>query len=207
VAAAAAAVAAAASQPLIVKPISSKNPLEKESLFMSDRKEKQAQFAAQPKKKSFLPLALIALVLLLGGGLLAYKLIPGAAGCKFPEVVAEQGQIVLPLAQVGDGQAHFFSYRSGGTEVNFFVLKSQDGVLRAALDTCDVCYHARKGYRQEGAELVCNNCDMRFPAQLIGEVQGGCNPAPLKPHLAEGQVRIAEADLVAGAWYFQTPPK
>lgn len=175
---------------------------------MSDRKQKQAQFAADAKKKSFLPLALIALVVLLGAGVLAYKFIPGAAvGCKFPEVIAQQGQIVLPLDKVNDGQAHFFSYRSGATEVNFFVLKSEDGVLRAALDTCDVCYHAQKGYRQEGAEMVCNNCDMRFPSNMIAEVQGGCNPAPLNPTTVEGQVRIAEADLLAGAWYFQSPPK
>lgn len=175
---------------------------------MSVRKEKQAQFTAEPKKKSFLPLALVALVALLGAGVLAYKFIPGAAvGCKFPEVVAKQGQIVLPLAQVSDGQAHFFSYRSGATEVNFFVLKSEDGVVRAALDTCDVCYHAQKGYRQEGAEMVCNNCNMRFPSNMISEVQGGCNPSPLKPVLTEGELRIAEADLVAGAWYFQPAAK
>ena len=49
--------------------------MEKESLFMSDREEKQAQFQAEPKEKSLLPLALIALVLLLGGGLPAYKFI------------------------------------------------------------------------------------------------------------------------------------
>lgn len=176
---------------------------------MSDRKEKQAQFAAESPKKSFLPLVLIALVVLLGGGALAYKFLPGGAvGCKFPEVTARQGQIVLPLEQVSDGQAHFFSYRgAGGTEINFFVLKSEDGVLRAALDTCDVCYHAQKGYRQEGAEMVCNNCNMRFPSNMIAEVQGGCNPAPLKPSLADGQVRIAEAELLAGAWYFQSPAK
>lgn len=175
---------------------------------MSDRKEKQAQFAAEPKKISFLPLALVALVVLLGAGILAYKFIPGAAvGCKFPEVVAKQGQIVLPLAQVSDGQAHFFSYRAGATEVNFFVLKSEDGVVRAALDTCDVCYHAQKGYRQEGAEMVCNNCSMRFPSNMISEVQGGCNPSPLNPVLTEGELRIAEADLVAGAWYFQPAAK
>ncbi len=175
---------------------------------MSDRKEKQAQFQAPSKKKSFLPLALVALVILLGGGLLAYKFIPGAAACKFPEVTAQQGQIVLPLGQVSDGQAHFFSYRAaGGTEINFFVLKSDDGVVRAALDTCDACYHAQKGYRQEGNEMVCNNCNMRFPSNMIAEVHGGCNPAPLKQTLAGGEVRIAEADLVAGAWYFQKPAK
>lgn len=175
---------------------------------MSERKEKQAQFAAESKRKSVLPLVLLALVVLLGAGVLAYKFIPGAAvGCKFPEVTAQQGQIVLPLDQVSDGQAHFFSYRAGSTEVNFFVLKSADGVVRAALDTCDVCYHAQKGYRQEGAEMVCNNCNMRFPANMVSEVQGGCNPSPLKPVLADGQLRIAEADLVAGVGYFQTPPK
>lgn len=52
--------------------------------------------------------------------------------------------------------------------------------------------------------MVCNNCDMRFPSKLIGEVEGGCNPAPLKPILAAGEVQIPVADLMAGTWYFRT---
>ncbi len=172
---------------------------------MSDRNEKRAQFEQQ-KKKNFLPIILIALVLVAGGGFLGWKFM-AANACKYPLVSASGGQVAIPVSQVSDGQAHFFSYQNGSDTIDFFVLKSPDGVLRAALDTCDVCYQAQKGYRQEGNFMVCNNCDQKFRSDMINDVKGGCNPAPLKRTLAGDKLVIAEAELAQGAWYFQTHGK
>ncbi|MDH3870419.1 MAG: DUF2318 domain-containing protein, partial [Desulfuromonadales bacterium] len=88
--------------------------------------------------------------------------------------------------------------------VDFFVVRSHDGVIRSAFDTCDVCYKARKGYRQEGNEMVCNNCDQRFRTDKINEIKGGCNPAPLQRQLIGETLVLSTSDIEKGAWYFST---
>ncbi len=118
------------------------------------------------------------------------------------EVKAKNGVVQLPLADVSDGKAHFFSYKTGGKDVQFFVLKSKDGQIRSAFDACDVCYRAKKGYTQEGDTMRCNNCGMKFHSTKIMEVKGGCNPSPLARTLDATSITIREADLKAGIGYF-----
>ena len=84
-----------------------------------------------------------------------------------------------PVAEVCDGQAHFYSYDAGGTTVKYFVLADKDGEVRAALDACEVCFAQKKGYSQEGDSMVCNNCGQTFPSDQINDVTGGCNPSPI----------------------------
>jgi uncharacterized membrane protein len=169
---------------------------------MSERQEKRAQFE-QTKKRGVLPWIVAAVaVVAVAAGVVGWTAAGGGKGGKYPLVRAEEGRIAIPLAQVSDGKAHFFSYRSGVTSVDFFVLKSHDGVIRAALDTCDVCYQAQKGYRQEGDVMVCNSCDQKFSSDRINEVKGGCNPAPLGRSVEGDRVVIAAAELESGVRYF-----
>lgn len=168
---------------------------------MSDRQEKRAHFEEGKKRSPLLWLG-IALVLVAAGAIAAWSSLGGADG-KYPLVSAESGQVRLPLATVGDGRAHFYTFRQGDTAIDFFVLKSRDGVIRSAFDTCDVCYKAKKGYRQEGDMMVCNNCEQTFAADKINEIKGGCNPAPLKRQVVGDSLLIAAADIARGAWYFQ----
>lgn len=125
-----------------------------------------------------------------------------AAG-GYKSIKASGGMVKIPVTEVSDGYAHYYSYKAaGGRLVNFFLLKSSDGIIRAAFDACDVCYQARKGYRQEGNEMVCNNCGQRFPSARINEVKGGCNPAPLN-RLVEGEYLVLRAtDIESGGVYF-----
>lgn len=118
------------------------------------------------------------------------------------EVKAQAGQVKIPLADVSDGKAHHYRITVGGKDVKFFVLKSKDGAIRTALDACDVCYPAKKGYTQNGDFMVCNNCGMKFHSSRIMEVKGGCNPSPLARSLDSKHLTIREADLAAGAKYF-----
>lgn len=101
-----------------------------------------------------------------------------------------------------DGRAKYFQYRYGNMAIKYFILKSSDGVIRAAFDACDVCWPAGKGYYQEGDYMVCRNCGRRFASRLVNVVQGGCNPAPLKRKIVEGRVVITIQDIVNGAGYF-----
>lgn len=119
------------------------------------------------------------------------------------EVTATNGQVFIPVADVSDGQAHHYRFVQDSTLILFFLLKTGDGQIRVAFDACDVCYHAKKGYSQQDEFMICNNCGMKFHASRIGDVEGGCNPAPLKRTVDGDKVIIAVADLAAGKRFFQ----
>lgn len=122
-------------------------------------------------------------------------------GGKFKKLSPENDQISISLDKISDGQAHYFTTPSEkGVDVKFFVVKSHDGIIRAAIDACDVCYRAGKGYVQEGNVMVCSNCGMRFATDRINEVKGGCNPAPLTRTIESGNLVISMADINANAW-------
>ncbi len=120
----------------------------------------------------------------------------------YPLVEAQDGKIRLPLSTFDDYQARFYTYMYKGRPIEFFVVKSRDGVVRAAFNACDVCYPARKGYHQEGDVMVCNNCGRRFPTNRINIEQGGCNPAPLNRAVEGDTLIIRVQDLLAGLAYF-----
>ena len=79
--------------------------------------------------------------------------------------------------------------------VSFFTLKSRDGVIRAAIDACDVCFRTGKGYVQDGRFMVCENCGQKFISSRINIVKGGCNPAPLKREVIGEYLVIKMEDI------------
>ncbi len=114
------------------------------------------------------------------------------------------GELKIPLARISDGKAHHFKVKANdGTMVTFFVLKSRDGVIRAAIDACDVCYRAGKGYVQKGDFMVCINCRQRFASSRINVVKGGCNPAPLNREVRGDFLAISMKDINANKWYMK----
>jgi uncharacterized membrane protein len=152
---------------------------------------------------------MVAGVLLAGIGSLAYsgvfsdlfKKSPAEAG-KAAGVTETAEAVKIPLKTLDSGRALFLSLESEGRQLYYFALKSPDGNYRAALDTCDVCYRTNRGYRQEGDQMVCNNCGQKFACDKIGEVKGGCNPHPLVHKEEAGFMVIRKADIVAGKDYF-----
>ena len=117
-------------------------------------------------------------------------------------VAAENGKVTIPTSEVNDGKAHHYSILLGGKNINFFVLQSNDGVVRAAVDACDVCFPEKKGYSQDGDYMICNNCGRRFHESKINVEQGGCNPAPLERSFDESSITIAVGDIAKGAVLF-----
>lgn len=112
------------------------------------------------------------------------------------------GQVLIPINNINDGQAHYFSYKSQGEKINFFVLKSRDGIIRAAFDACDVCFTKRKGYTQAGDFMICNNCGQRFHSTMINVLKGGCNPAPLRRTIDGKHLIITATDIRTGSYFF-----
>jgi len=121
-----------------------------------------------------------------------------------PELKPHNHTIEIPLSDIDDGQAHHFNVQSSnGLMVTFFTLKSKDGVIRSAIDACDVCYRSGKGYKQDGDFMVCQNCGQRFASNKINVVKGGCNPAPLKRTISSNKLVIAMSDIDANSWYMK----
>ncbi len=121
---------------------------------------------------------------------------------------APQLLFFYPVKSFEGGKAKFFEYKTGDrVAIKYFILKSSDGVIRAAFDACDVCWREGKGYMQNGDFMVCRNCGQRFASVRVNEVKGGCNPAPLAREIKEGNVVIKAGDLLAGKQYFSLSKK
>ena len=126
--------------------------------------------------------------------------LPWAAGAK--KLTPTNGMVEIPLKQISDGKAHHFKVRADdGVMVTFFTLQSRDGVMRAAIDSCDVCYSSGKGYVQDGDYMICENCGQRFASNKINEIRGGCNPAPLERLIKDENLVISMADITKNSWY------
>ncbi len=114
------------------------------------------------------------------------------------------GQLEIPVAGINDGKAHHFQVKADdGTMVTFFVLRSADGVIRAAIDACDVCYRSGLGYYQDGDFMVCKNCGQRFASNKINVIKGGCNPAPLNRTIVGDKLVINMTDIGMNSWYMK----
>ena len=121
---------------------------------------------------------------------------------QYTPLNAENGEVKVPIGGLSAGAADYYVFQANGKDIKFFVLKASDGTVRAALDACNACYHAKLGYRHEGETMVCNNCGMGFKSSDIGKVSGGCNPVPLQ-NTQDGKTLIVKAsELEAGAKFF-----
>ncbi len=119
-------------------------------------------------------------------------------------ITPTNGKLEIPVAGISDGKAHHFQVKADdGTMVTFFVLKSADGVLRAAIDACDVCYRSGLGYYQEGDNMVCKNCGQKFASNKINVIKGGCNPAPLNREVNGDKLVINMRDINMNSWYMK----
>ncbi len=94
--------------------------------------------------------------------------------------VSEKGDLLIPVADVTN-QAMFYEYQTeDGTALEVMAVKASDGTVRTAFNTCQVCYSSGRGYyKQEGEDLVCQNCGNHFTADDVEVTKGGCNPVPI----------------------------
>jgi uncharacterized membrane protein len=128
----------------------------------------------------------------------------GKGGITAGPLTPTNGQLEIPIAGISDGKSHHFQVKAAdGTMVTFFVLKSADGVLRAAIDACDVCYRSGLGYYQEGDNMVCKNCGQKFASNKINVIKGGCNPAPLNREVVGDKLVINMRDINMNSWYMK----
>lgn len=178
---------------------------------MSKKKKNQDKIEAKKaavlgtEKKNRLPLIVaIAGVILIAGAAVFYVSQSGSntAATASTPLSSTSTAVTFPASLFEDGKARHFEHVDGKFTIRYFVLKSSDGVIRAAFDACDVCWPANKGYYQEGDYMVCRNCGRKFASVLVNEVKGGCNPAPLNRTLESGKLVIQIKDIQEGRQFF-----
>jgi uncharacterized membrane protein len=120
------------------------------------------------------------------------------------EVKPVNGVFTFPVSSFAGGKASHYLYKHSDNQwIRFFVVQGPDGVVKTAFDACDVCYRAKKGYRQESDAMLCINCGLKFKTEQIGAAKGGCNPHPLQSAIQGDKLVITQQDVLSGAKYFQ----
>lgn len=144
-----------------------------------------------------LPLfSFVFLVLLLSSGC-------GKQPAEHKVVTSKDGAIRVPVGEMHDGKVHLFTYKKSGKRINFFIRTDGKDNLSACFDACFTCYKHKKGYRQEGPDLVCNECSMKFRlADEHWDNSRGCSPITLKSRIENNEVVIMAEDLEKGGELF-----
>ena len=159
------------------------------------------------KRKSRLPVLLVSGLAVLVIAAVAFFMTRNNGGetvaAESPKTDASATSITYPVELFADGKARHFRHKvDDAITIQYFILKSSDGVIRAAFDACDVCWRAGKGYQQSGDVMVCRNCGRKFASVMVNEVKGGCNPAPLNRKVEDGKVVLQINDILSGKQYF-----
>jgi uncharacterized membrane protein len=112
------------------------------------------------------------------------------------------GKIIVPIDSVNDGKVHFFTYKKSGKRINFFVRTDGKGNISSHFDACYTCYKNKKGYRVEGTDLICNECNLKF--RLADEIweNKDCRPIMLRSKMENNNLIIETSLLEKGARLF-----
>ena len=116
------------------------------------------------------------------------------------EVTFTNGQVTIPLAQVGDGDLHRYEAKESGIAIRFWLYQKPDGKIATVFDACEIC--GAVGFYKSGNGVICKNCAAPINPQSVGTA-GGCNPIPLKATQTQDSVIIQEADVAAGSRAFE----
>lgn len=134
---------------------------------------------------------------------LSFLLLPVKSSGKETSINPTGQVITYSVNDFADGKARHFQYKTSNKKtIRYFIVRSSDGVIRAAFDACDVCWPSGKGYYQEGNNMVCRNCGRKFPTPQVNVVTGGCNPGALNRQINKTQVIIQVKDILEGQRYF-----
>jgi len=146
-------------------------------------------------KKIILGLSIIALLVFSGCASTNSTALATASAEK-----TDNSVVTISLDKISD-KATWFGYDSSGVMIRFFAVEVKDGSIKTAFDSCDVCYSQKKGYRQVGEFMVCNNCGNEYPISGLGTENrnpGGCWPSYLPSKIEGNNLVIEKADLEKG---------
>jgi len=116
-------------------------------------------------------------------------------------VTAEAGSVDVDLEVVKDGHLHRFVYRAAGGEmVRYIVILKGGSAYGVGLDACEIC--GATGYYERDNQVICKLCDVQMNKATIG-TRGGCNPIPIEYTIADGKLKVPQAELEKAAKIFK----
>lgn len=120
-------------------------------------------------------------------------------GEKGETLQADGDKVFIEESKVSDGSLRAFKYYSQKTKKNihFFIVKASDGTYRAAADACEVCFGSKKGFKQVGDQIRCENCRTTYSKDQIALQKGGCNSRPIDKdvEVINGRLAINLSDI------------
>jgi len=113
-------------------------------------------------------------------------------------------KVKIPTSEVTTA-AKWYTYDSDNVRIRYLLAKGTDGKIHLGTDACDVCYKNKKGYRQDGAVMTCNNCGQTFAINSLGtqNTSGGCWPSYIPMKIEGDFVVIQKSDLDAKRFMFK----
>ncbi len=170
---------------------------------MKSRSRKKNEM--QQLLKNIALLAVVGVVVVVG--VIAFSNAPSGGGNGYvpaaPPPQEDVNVVKIPTSGITT-TATFYSYNANGINVRYFVVRDGSGQIRLATDACDVCYANKRGYRQTGSVMTCNNCGQTFALSGIGTTNtgGGCWPSYLPYNVNSGYVEILKTNLNAKRFMF-----
>ena len=164
---------------------SAKSPAPTEAANSADRRMREWEFRRQKRWSFAAAILCVAVVLSFAAEYVYARAV--TAPVRAQVLVAQNGQVNIPLSELTDSSLHFYTADVNGTVIRFLVIHKQNGDFATALDACQICGTA--GYRQEGQNVICRNCGAAIYIPSIGE-SGGCNPIAVKSRVEGGQVIV-----------------
>jgi len=144
----------------------------------------------------------------LRAAILAVSLLPAFWACNrnAPEYTILQGEgdfLEMQLPEPSAQPVQFFTYKSNGRNVNFFIRRDCDGNIRTHFDACYTCFQYRMGYVVEENRVVCRACRIGFNlSEPIWDFVGPCVPITLSSKVSGSTVRIKIRNLEKGIQFF-----
>lgn len=118
-----------------------------------------------------------------------------------PERLAvENGEARIPVAELADKKLHRYVVSTGGVDVRLIAILDSSDTVRAGLDACLIC--GTQGYRQDGKNVLCQNCAAAIYIPTIGAA-GGCNPIHIDYRVEGETLIVAESALSTATKVFR----
>jgi uncharacterized membrane protein len=113
---------------------------------------------------------------------------------NYPAPAMTSDEIVVNTAEFTPEVPRFYTYRTRGRNVNFFVIEI-DGRVLSFLDACVNCYPRKQGYRFGNGIVTCRACDTSYSVQNLEHGVGGCVPIRFEGKKENGRYIISRAGL------------
>ncbi|MCW4032168.1 MAG: DUF2318 domain-containing protein [Candidatus Bathyarchaeota archaeon] len=130
---------------------------------------------------------------------------PSSSAITEPSSSAVVGDTIQISTSKVISAAKWYTYDSNGVDVKYFLVKGSDGKIHLGTDACDVCYDSKRGYRQSGNVMTCNNCGREFAINSIGteNLAGGCWPSYIPLEIDGDSAIIEKSDLNEKRYMFE----